>query len=185
MLTSLSVSYSADIFNIFAFNLPFFFTNCKNCGILGKMMRKGGVRMLRVSNVMAKAISIAIGLIFLVVGLIFFLKYDPAAFDTEGTGTIVEINERYEYVGDDAQLVHDVYIDYSVGDETFEHVEFFEYNNGMKVGDTVKFFYMSEDPSQIAGSDKDKAPYFGLAFAVVGLGMLVVTVVKIIRRKPM
>ena len=135
--------------------------------------------MPNLPRIFANTISIIVGIMFLAGGLLFFLKYDPEAYDMEATGTIAEINEHYELVGNDHQLVHTVYIDYTVGDKTFEHVEFFEYNRKMKVGDTVNFFYMSEDPSQIAGSDKDKAPYFGLAFAVIGFALLVVTGVKI------
>ncbi len=138
-----------------------------------------------ISNVFSKAVSIIVGLMFLVGGMIFFLKYDPAAYDTEATGTIVDIVERYEMTGDDNQLVHDVYIDYTAGGKSFEHVEYFGYNSKMKVGDTVHFFYMSEDPSQIASDNKESTPYFGLGIAVIGLGLLVVTGVKIIRRKPM
>lgn len=140
---------------------------------------------LNFANVFAKSISIIIALMFIVIGSIFFFKYDPDAYDTKGTGKIVEIDEHYEFVGEDNQLVNTVYIDYTVGEEKYEHVEFFEYHSGMKVGDEVEFFYMSDDPSQIAGSDKGATPYIGLAFAIVGVIMLVFTVVKIVKKKPM
>ncbi len=140
--------------------------------------------MSRFPHVFATVISIVIGLMFLIGGLLFFLKYDPASYDKQATGTIVDIEERYETIGDDDQLVYDVYIDYTVEGKTFEHVEYFEYHTGMKKGDTVTFYYKSTDPSQIAGSDKDMAPYFGLAFAAVGLVMLVVTGIRIVRKKP-
>lgn len=141
--------------------------------------------MGKIANFFSKSTSIIIGVLFLVVGLIFFFVYDPAAYDSQGTGTITEITEHYEMVGEEEELMHDVYIDYTAGGKTFEHAEYFEYDSGMKVGDTVEFFYMSSDPSQIAGSSKDKAPYIGLVFAAIGLVMLVITILKIIRRKPM
>ena len=140
---------------------------------------------MRIANVASKIISIVIGLMFLIGGLIFFFAYDPASYDAQGTGTIAEIDEHYETVGDDTQLEHSVYIDYTVDGKTYEHVDYFEYHTGMKVGDPVSFYYMSSDPSQIANSDKDKAPLFGLIFAAIGLVVLVVTAFKIIRGKPM
>ncbi len=141
--------------------------------------------MLKFTNVFSKVISVIVGLMFLAGGLLFFFKYDPAAYDTPATGTIVEINEYYDYTGEDSQLMHDVYIDYKAGDEVFEHAPYFEYNSSMKVGDEVEFFYMSSDPSQIAGSNKESSRYFGLAFAVIGLIELIITAVKIVRKKPM
>lgn len=140
--------------------------------------------MLKFTSALSKVITIIVGLMFLAGGLFFFLKYDPAEYDTPATGTIVEINEYYDTVGEDSQLMHDVYIDYKAGDEVFEHIPYFGYDSSMKVGDEVNFFYMSSDPSQIAGADKESTPYFGLAFAVIGLGVLVVTAVRIIRKKP-
>ncbi len=119
----------------------------------------------------------------MVIGLIFFFKYDPAAYDTKGTGTIAEIDEYYETVGDDWELVHRVYIDYEAAGKKYEHVDYFEYNDRMKTGDTVTFYYMSEDPGQIAGSDKEYVPYYGLGFAIIGLIMLVVSLIKTIKRK--
>lgn len=141
--------------------------------------------MFRAANVFSKVVSIIVALMFLVIGLIFFLKFDPDAYDMECTGTIVEINEYYEHVGGDNQLMHDVFIDYTAGGQRFEHVAFFEYNGDMEVGDTVSFYYMSEDPSQIAGANKGSTPYIGLGISVLGLVMLVVTGVKILRKTPM
>lgn len=128
--------------------------------------------MQNFANVFSKSVSIIVAVMFIVIGSIFYFKYDPAAYDTEGVGVISEIDEHYEWVGDENELVHNVYIDYTANGETFEHAEYFEYNHKMKVGDTVEFFYMSDDPSQIAGKDKEMTPYFGLAFAAVGLIML-------------
>lgn len=137
------------------------------------------------SNGIAKTISIIVGVLFLAGGLLAFFKYDPAAYDKEATGTIVDIEEHYTTTGDDDYVEYTVYIDYTAGGKTFERTEYFEYDSSMKVGDTVKFFYMSEDPSQIAGANKDNAPYFALIFAAVGLVILVITGVKIVRKKPM
>ena len=142
--------------------------------------------MYKAANVFAKTVSIIIGLMFLIGGSIFFFCYDPADYDMQTTGTIVEITDYYDYTGqDDPQLMHDVYIDYTVDGVTYEHAEYFEYNSKMKVGDTVELYYMSQDPTQIAGSDKNMAPYFGLGIALIGLIMLIVNIIKIIRRKPM
>ena len=124
-----------------------------------------------------------VGLLFLVAGLLFFFKYDPDAYDTEVTGTIVDINEHYELVGGDNELQYTVYVDYTVGDKTFSHAEYPGYNSSMKVGNTVNFFCMSSDPSKIAGLDKNAAPYIGLGFAVAGLVILVIAVLQLIRKK--
>ena len=124
-----------------------------------------------------------VGLLFLVAGLLFFFKYDPDAYDTEVTGTIVDINEHYELVGGDNELQYTVYVDYTVGDKTFSHAEYPGYNSSMKVGDTVNFFCMSSDPSKIAGLDKNAAPYIGLGFAAAGLVLLVIAVLQLIRKK--
>lgn len=126
---------------------------------------------------------LVVGLLFLVVGLLFFFNYDPDAYDTEVTGTIVDIDEHYELVGDDNELQYTVYVDYTVGDKTFSHAEYPGYNSSMKVGDTLNFFCMSKDPAQIAGSDKNAAPYIGLGFAVAGLIIVVITVLRMIRKK--
>lgn len=141
--------------------------------------------MATAANAFSKIISIIIAVMFLVIGLIFFFKYDPDAYDMQGTGTIAEIVERYETSGDDNRLVYDVFIDYTIDGKEYKHVDFFEYDSSMKEGDKVEFYYMSSDPSQIAGSTKDAAPYIGLGAAVLGFIMLVVTVVKIIKKKPM
>ena len=130
---------------------------------------------------MAKVISVLVAVVMIVLGLIFFFKFDPKAYDKKGTGIIVEIDEHYELVGGDNELMHTVYIDYDAERQAYKHAEFPEYNSGMEVGDTVEFYYMSEDPSQIVGSDKDAAPYIGLAFAVVGLIMLLVQAFQFLR----
>lgn len=135
----------------------------------------------KVSGIFSRVTSIVIGIIFIVVGLIFFLKFDPDAYDMQTTGVITEIEEHYELIGDDNELMHDVYIDYTVNGEKYEHAPYFSYNSGMKVGDEVEFYYMSEDPAQIAGSDKNATPWFGLGFAVIGFGLTAVTVIKMLR----
>ena len=140
---------------------------------------------MKKANIASKIISIIVGVMFLAGGLLFFFKYDPDAYDMQGTGTVVDIVESYEMVGDDDQFTYTVFIDYEVNGEKYERIEYFEYHTGMQIGDTVEFYYMSTDPSQIAGSDKNLGPYIGLAFAVVGLVMLVITVVKIVRKTPM
>ena len=139
--------------------------------------------MVKAAGIFSALISLVIGLMFLVGGLIFFLKYDPDAYDMHGTGIIVEIDEHYESIGGENELQHTVYIDYSAGGQKYEHVEFMEYRSRMAVGDTVEFYYMSEDPTQLAGPGKENTPYFGLAFAVIGAGMLVFTVFRTVRRR--
>ena len=139
--------------------------------------------MFKLSSVLSTVVSIIVGLMFLVIGLVFFLKYDPDAYDTPGTGTIVEIDEHYESIGGENELQHTVYIDYSAGGQKYEHVEFMEYKSRMAVGDQVEFYYMSSDPTQLAGPGKENTPYFGLAFAVIGAGMLVFTVLRTVRRR--
>ena len=131
----------------------------------------------------SKAVIVLVSVMFIVVGLIFFFNYDPDAYDVKASGTIVEIEEHYEMIGGENELQHTAYIDYQVGRETFRHVPFPSYNSKMKVGDVVEFYYMSSDPSQIAGLDKEKTPYIGLAFAVIGLLMLVVSAVTSLRKR--
>lgn len=133
--------------------------------------------MTKIANVFSKVTSFVVAVLFLVLGLVFFFKYDPDAYDMEGKGTVAAIEENYS--GDD--LTYDVYIDYTVDGQKYERAPYFEYDSSMKVGDEVSFYYMSADPSQIAGSTKDAAPYIGLAFAAVGLIMLAVMVLKVIR----
>lgn len=137
----------------------------------------------KISGGISKVLSIVVGVLFLAGGLLFFFKYDPDAYDMQTTGTVVELEDHYEFIGDEEELVTTAYIDYTVGDKTYEHVEYFEYHTGMKVGDTVEFYYMSSDPSQIAGSDKNAGPYIGLAFAVAGAAVIVFTIIRIVRKK--
>ena len=140
---------------------------------------------MKLINIFSKSVSIIVGVMFLVIGLIIFLKYDPAEYDVKATGKIVDIEEHYEYIGDDPKLVRTVFIDYTVDGKKYEHIEFIESDSNMKIGDEVEFFYMSKDPTQIAGTDKEKAPYVGLIFAVIGAIILAVTAIKIIKKKPM
>lgn len=42
----------------------------------------------------------------------------------------------------------------------------------------VDFVYMSKNPTRIAGTDKENGKYFGLAFALIGVVMLSISVVK-------
>ena len=140
------------------------------------------MKRANIAGIFSKTTTIIISVLFIVIGLIFFIKFDPDEYDVLATGTIVEIDEHYEYVGDENQLVHTVYIDYTAGDTKYEHVEYGSDNHKMQVGDTVEFYYMSSDPSQIAGTDKELTPYIGLGFAVVGVIMLVVPIIKRLRR---
>ena len=135
-----------------------------------------------IAGFFSKTTTLIVAVLFIVIGLLFFIKFDPDEYDVLTTGTIVEIDEHYEYVGDDNELVHTVYIDYTVGDTKYEHVDYGSYNHKMKVGDEVELYYMSSDPTQIAGTDKEFVPYIGLAFAVVGVIMLIVPIVKRLRR---
>lgn len=136
------------------------------------------------ASVFGKVTSLIISALFIVIGLVFFLKFDPEAYDVKATGTIVEIAEYYDTSGTENELHHSVYIDYFAGDKKYEHVDYGKYNSRMKVGDEVEFYYMSADPSQIAGTDKEKVPYIGLAFAIIGAVLLVITVYKMLIRKP-
>ena len=134
--------------------------------------------MYTAANVFSKIISFILAVLFIVVGLIFFFKYDPDAYDVKTTGVIVEIEEHWEMVGDDNEIAYTPYIDYTVGDTKYEHVEFPQYDSSMDVGDEVEFFYMSKDPTQIAGTDKAFGKYFGLGIAVIGVIMLAISVIK-------
>ena len=134
------------------------------------------------ARIFSKTTSLIIAVLFIVIGLIFFLKYDPDAYDIQTTGTIVEIEEYYDHTGDETTLMHTVYIDYTVDGTKYEHVDYGSYNHKMKIGDEVELYCMSSDPTQIAGTDKEFVPYIGLAFAVVGVIMLIVPIVKRLRR---
>ena len=135
------------------------------------------------ASVFGKVTSLIISLLFIVIGLLFFFKFDPAAYDVKATGTIVEIAEYYDTTGTENELHHSVYIDFFAGDKKFEHVDYGKYNYRMKVGDEVELYYMSADPTQIAGTDKEKVPYIGLAFAVIGFIFLAITVIRTLRGK--
>ena len=139
--------------------------------------------MVKAAGIFSALISLVIGLMFLVGGLIFFLKYDPDAYDMHGTGIIVEIDEHYESIGGENELQHTVYIDYSAGGQKYEHVEFMEYRSRMAVGDTVEFYYMSEDPTQLAGTGKENTPYWGLGFALIGAADLGFMIFRTLRRR--
>ena len=132
-------------------------------------------------NTLTKVIAVATTVVFIVLGLFFFFNFDPDAYDMQTNGTIVEIDEHYESIGGDNELMHNVYIDYQVGMKQYKHVEFPSYNSKMKVGDAVEFYYMSQDPTKITGADKNIAPYFGLGFAVIGFIMLIASVIRFLR----
>ena len=133
------------------------------------------------SRLFRTIITVAVSAVFIVVGLVFFTSYDPSVYDVKATGTITDMDEHYESIGGDNELVCDVYIDYVADGKNYEHVEFGEWNSGMRLGDEVEFWYMSSDPAKIASAGKDAAPYFALAFAIVGFVILAVTIIRGIR----
>ena len=106
------------------------------------------------------------GLFFLVLGLLVFFTFDPKEYDRTATGTIVEM-EQYQDPGDDEVNVR-VYVDYVAEGTRYQHVEYNSYNFTMDIGDEVKLYYKSSDPSQIAAPGKDIMPFVSLGAAILG-----------------
>ena len=129
----------------------------------------------------AKIICVLIGIVFIVIGTIVAVTANPKAYDKETTGIIVHIDEHWETHVDEDDLVHDVYIDYTVDGKTYTNVQYPEYKAGMQVGDEVKVYYQSENPLLIAGEGKDLLPVFGIGFAVIGLIMIAVSVISFLK----
>ena len=122
-------------------------------------------------NLFKKSIifSIVFGLVFIVLGLTFFFKYDPTEYDSQTIGEIVEIEEHEVYDTDEHRTEYIVYVDYDADRHLYKHAEYGSYDSSMKVGDKVAVYYKSTDPTQITGPGFEKAGYIGLAFAAVGL----------------
>ena len=134
-------------------------------------------------GILVRVMTLLVAVVMIVIGTIFFVKFDPDAYDTKGIGKIVEIEEHYESIGGDNELQHTVYIDYQAGKERYQHVAYPAYNSKMQIGDTVEFYYMSDDPTSMVTGNKNLVPYIGLAFAVIGLIMVLVPVARFILRR--
>ena len=114
------------------------------------------------------------GLLFLVVGTLTFFTFDPKDYDRTTTGTIVDFAYRSDPGDDSVTTV--VYVDYTADGSRYEHAEYPGYNFTMDIGDEVKLYYMSSDPSQIAGPGKNLMPYVSAAAAIMGAVFFVVGV---------
>ena len=125
-------------------------------------------------------ISIAVSILFIVGGILFFVKFDPDAYDCSTTATITRIEEEYNIT--DEQYDYHVFVKYTVDGNEYE-TEYGSYHSGMHEGDEVELWYMSSDPMNITSGNKDLAPFIGLGFAALGLILLVVDVIKFLRRR--
>ena len=143
-----------------------------------------GINRLKIASAYIKVFNIVFGILFLVIGLLFFFKFDPAVYDKTATASITGIDEYYDMVGGENTLCHDVYVSYAADGVTYKDVILGSYHSGMKVGDSVEILYMSEDPSQITTGNPSFVPYFGLGAAIIGAGSIIVTIIRTIKRKP-
>lgn len=137
--------------------------------------------MSKISVVMVRIIPFLIGIVFIVLGITFFLRFKPEAYDAKATGRIARIEQHYESIAGENEIINTVYVDFTAGDKKYENVELKEYNPFMKVGDDIEIFYMTSDPTKIIGAGKDNVPYFGLGFALIGLAVIVIELIKIKR----
>ncbi len=125
--------------------------------------------MKKFAPVIFSILAVIFGTVFIVSGIT-TLK-NKNLYDSTVNATVVDIQEEWQTVGEDDQLVTTYYIDYEVNGVKYEHVECPESNGNMKVGDTVEILYQSKDPSKISGRNiTSKGIIFIAGGAVAALG---------------
>ena len=130
--------------------------------------------------VILSILVVVFGIVFVVSGITTLKNKD--LYDSAVNATVVDIQEEWQTVGEDDQLVNVYYIDYEVDGVKYEHVECPESNGDMKVGDTVEILYQSKDPSKISGHNITSSGVIFIAVgAVVALGGCFAIVKKLLR----
>ena len=124
--------------------------------------------------------ALLFGAFFLVLGLLTFFTANPKAYNGTTTGTIVDFEQQMGTGSDDTTVI--TYVDYSVDGVRYTHVPYPSYNFTMDIGDEVKLYFKTSDPSQIAAPGKDLMPFVGLGAAVLG-GVVLITSLRGTRKK--
>ncbi len=120
---------------------------------------------------------------FIVIGLILagisvFVLTRPKVDYRTCEGTIVKIEERDEYVGDELTREYKVFIDYEADGKEYKEVEYGAYDSSMDEGDTVTVYYDPADPSRIQPEGFEKVPYVVLAAGIVSVAAGVVMLIR-------
>ncbi|GEM_PF-2695658 len=104
-----------------------------------------------------------------------FMVKEPNTKTEKTTGTITELVEYYDWVGDEYQKVHKVFVSYKANDGVYyEDLEYGSYTIGMKEGDKVDIEYDPDDPTNISSPAGKFMPYIVLVIgaAVVFFGIM-------------
>ena len=132
------------------------------------------------------------GIIFSVVGLIFFIagiamtSYDTN-FKKDALETTAVISSIETYRDSDGDTSHKVYVKYTVdGKEYEERLNY--YSSGMRMGNEIQIYYKPEQPNRILGKSEFSFPglifsLMGFICAAIGLVFIFNKVMKIKNRK--
>ena len=123
---------------------------------------------------MRKSIPIFIVAVLLAAAAIFILTRPKVDYKI-CTGTIVDIQEHYNYTGDAPSTEYTVLIDYTVDGKEYKNAEYFGYDSSMKVGGKVKVYYNPENPEEIQAEGYQSVPYvfLGVSAACFIAGIIV------------
>ena len=112
---------------------------------------------------------IIVGVAVMLAGFV-FLKDSQGTF--EKTEAVITRIEEYREIGNDDELKHDVYVDYTVNGTEYKDVLFDTYSAGMKVGKTITIEYDVDNNANIRSSGAKFVPYIlfvaGSAIWVLG-----------------
>ena len=115
--------------------------------------------------------ALPFGALFLIVGLLTLFTFDPKEYNGTTTATIVDFEQQTGAGDENNDII--TYVDYSVDGVRYTHVPYNSYNFTMNIGDEVKIYFKTSDPSQITAPGKNIIPFVGIGAAVLGAAVLV------------
>ena len=122
-------------------------------------------------SAMPRRFAIPFGALFLIVGLLTLFTFNPKEYNGTTTATIVDFEQQTGAGDENNDII--TYVDYFVDGVRYSHVPYNSYDFTMDIGDEVKVYYMSSDPSQIAAPGKDLMPFVSIGAAVLGAAVLI------------
>ncbi len=131
-----------------------------------------------IASYIAIAIFGLMSVVFLLVGIIGKANVDNFIGTAEKVeGRICDI-DTYTTRNSKGKKVtkHKVYVDYTVDDIVYDHIQLDSYNSWMSVGKTIEIYYNPENPRQIMSGDTTAF----MIMLCVGAGFTVLTVILLI-----
>ncbi len=122
-------------------------------------------------SAMPRRFAIPFGALFLIVGLLTLFTFNPKEYNGTTTATIVDFEQQTGAGDENNDII--TYVDYFVDGVRYSHVPYNSYDFTMDIGDEVKIYFKTSDPSQIAAPGKDLMPFVSIGAAVLGAAVLI------------